>query len=64
MGKMRRTKKFAEKKRMINPKDGRIKKNQEKFKEKEQKKVKKLKDKVVDELEIKELYLYFKFLER
>ena len=56
MGKTRRTKKFAEKKRLINPKDSRIKKNQEKLKEKEQKIVKALKNKVNDDLEVKELY--------
>ncbi len=56
MGKTRRTKKFAEKKRLINPKDSRIKKNQEKFKEKEKKIEKSLKNKVNDDLEIKELY--------
>jgi hypothetical protein len=55
MGKMRRTKKFASKKRLINPKDSRIKKNQEKFKEKEKKIEKKLKDKVNADLELKEL---------
>ena len=55
MGKTKRAKKFAEKKRMLNPKDGRIKKNQEKFKEKEQKIVKSLKEKVNEDLQIKEL---------
>jgi hypothetical protein len=55
MGKTRRTKKFAEKKRLINPKDSRIKKNVEKFKEKEAKVMKSLKNKVHEDLEIKEL---------
>ena len=54
MGKTRRTKKFAAKKRLINPKDSRIKKNAEKI-EKE-KKVKDLaKDKVNGGMQIKEL---------
>jgi hypothetical protein len=55
MGKMKRTKKFAAKKRLINPKDSRIKKNQEKFKEKEQKIVKSLKEKVNEDMQIKEM---------
>jgi hypothetical protein len=55
MGKMRQTKKFAAKKRILNPKDSRIKKNQEKLKEKEEKKIKSLKDKVNEGMEIKEL---------
>jgi hypothetical protein len=55
MGKMRRAKKFAEKKRLLNPKDSRIKANQEKFKEKEQKIVKSLKEKVNEGMQIKEM---------
>lgn len=55
MGKMRRTKKFAEKKRLLNPKDGRIKKNQQVLKEKEQKKIKVLKEKVNEDLQVKEM---------
>ena len=55
MGKMKRTKKFAAKKRLINPKDSRLKANRDKFKEKEQKIVKSLKEKVNDDLEIKEM---------
>ncbi len=55
MGKTRRTKKFAATKRLLNPKDSRIKKNQEKFKEKEQQIVKSLKNKVNEDLEIKEM---------
>lgn len=52
---MRRTKKFAAKKRILNPKDSRIKQNQEKLKEREKKINDKLKDKVNEDLEIKEL---------
>ena len=55
MGKMKRTKKFAATKRLLNPKDSRIKVNRDKFKEKEQKKVKVLKEKVNEGLEIKEM---------
>jgi hypothetical protein len=55
MGKTRRTKKFAEKKRILNPNDTRIKKNIEKFKEKEQKIQKAIKNKVHEDLEVKEL---------
>jgi hypothetical protein len=58
MGKTRRTKKFAEKKRILNPKDSRLKKNREKFKEKEEKKNKMLKNKVNEEIQIKELYYF------
>lgn len=56
MGKMRRTKKFAMKKRIISPKDARLKKNTEKLKEKEQKTIKALKDKVNDDIDIKNMY--------
>ena len=55
MGKTRKTKKFAQVKRMLNPKDGRIKKNQEKLKEKEEKIVKSLKEKVNEGLEIRKM---------
>jgi hypothetical protein len=55
MGKTRRTKKFAEKKRLLNPKDSRIKKTLEKKKDKEQKVAKTSADKVNQGLEIKEL---------
>jgi hypothetical protein len=55
MGKTKRAKQFAAKKRLLNPKDGRINKNRERFKEKEQKKVKALKEKVNEDLKIKEM---------
>jgi hypothetical protein len=55
MGKMRRTKKFALKKRILNPKDTRIKKNAEKSKEKAQKIIKSIKEKVNEDLEVKEM---------
>jgi hypothetical protein len=55
MGKTRRTKKFAEKKRLLNPNDSRIKKNVEKLKEKEQKIIKSIKNKVHEDVEVKEL---------
>lgn len=58
MGKTRKTKKFAAKKRLINPKDGRIKKNQDKLKENEQKIQKAKTNKVNEDLEIKELYIF------
>ena len=55
MGKMKKAKKFAQKKRLINPNDSRIKKNEDKQKEKEKKKLDSLKNKVHQNLEIKEL---------
>jgi|LauGreDrversion4_2_1035121.scaffolds.fasta_scaffold1780492_2 hypothetical protein len=55
MGKQNRAKKFAAKKRVLNPKDSRIKSNQSKLKEKEQKKNNDLKDKVNQDLQIKEM---------
>ena len=55
MGKTRRTKKFAAKKRLINPKDSRIKKNAEKIQEKEKKQKDLTKDKVNDGMQVKEL---------
>jgi hypothetical protein len=55
MGKTRQTKKFAAKKRILNPKDGRLNKNKEKFKQKEKKIIKSLKEKVNEDLDIKEL---------
>jgi U3 small nucleolar RNA-associated protein 24 len=56
MGKTRRTKKFAAKKRLINPKDSRIKKNAEKIQEKEKKEKDLTKNKVNEGLQVKELY--------
>lgn len=55
MGKMKRTKKFAEKKRLINPKDQRIKKNQEKLKEKEMDLQKKRENHVNAHIKVKEI---------
>jgi hypothetical protein len=55
MGKMRKAKKFAAKKRILNPKDTRIKKNQEKAKEKESKIIKSLKDRVSEDIQVKEV---------
>ncbi len=55
MGKQNRAKKFAAKKRLLNPKDSRIKANQQKLKEKEQKKIKILKEKVNEDLQVKEM---------
>lgn len=55
MGKQNRAKKFAAKKRLLNPKDSRIKANQKKFKEKEEQKKIKLKEKVNEDLQIKEM---------
>ncbi len=60
MGKQNRAKKFAAKKRVLNPKDSRIKANQNKLKEKEEKKNKELKEKVTQDLQIKEMYLFYK----
>ena len=54
MGKMRRTKKFAAKKRIINPNDKRIKENQDKLKQKEQEALSK--NNVTRDLDIKEMY--------
>ena len=53
MGKMRRAKKFALKKRILNPNDKRLKENAEKLKEKELKELSK--NNVTKDLEIKEL---------
>ena len=54
MGKMRRTKKFAAKKRIINPNDKRIKENQDRLKQKEQEALSK--NNVTRDLDIKEMY--------
>ena len=53
MGKMRRAKKFALKKRILNPNDKRLKENAEKLKKKELKELSK--NNVTKDLEIKEL---------
>ena len=55
MGKTRRTKKFAAKKRLLNPNDSRIKKNAENIQEKEKKEKDLTKDKVNEGMEVKEL---------
>lgn len=55
MGKMNRTKKFAAKKRLINPKDQRIKLNQEKLKEAEMKKLDETRNQVLKDIKVKEI---------
>ena len=55
MGKMKKTKKFAATKRMINPKDQRIKVNQDKLKKKELLKDEDRKNQVLKEFKIKEI---------
>ena len=61
MGKMRRTKKFAAKKRIINPNDKRIKENQDKLKQKEQEELSK--NNVTRDLDIKEMYhIYLSYI--
>ena len=64
MGKTNKTKKFAKIKRTINPKDKRIKENQEKLKKKElalQKKEKVNSDIEIKELEQNPIHLYFSY---
>ena len=66
MGKTNKAKKFAKIKRTINPKDKRIKENQEKMKKKELEKIKKDKDKINQDIQIRELeqnpvHLFFSY---
>ena len=64
MGKTKKAKKFAKIKRTLNPKDKRIKENQEKLKKKElalQKKEKVNEDIVIKELEQNPIHLYFSY---
>lgn len=53
MGKMNRSKKFAAKKRILNPKDKRLKQNNEKFKKKELEELSK--NNITRDIQIKEL---------
>lgn len=53
MGKMNRTKRFAAKKRILNPKDKRLKLNNEKYKKKELEEL--AKNNVTKDIQIKEL---------
>lgn len=55
MSKMNKAKKFAKKKRLLNPNDSRLKKNEEKQKIKEKKKLDSLKNKVHEHIEVKEM---------
>ena len=55
MSKMNKAKKFASKKRLLNPNDSRIKKNEDKLKVKETKKLNSLKNKVHENIEVKQL---------
>lgn len=59
MGKKLRAKKFAAVKRTLNPKDKRIKLNQDKYKKKE--KIKNTQNNVTKDLDIRELYIFYYF---